>query len=67
MMNLKVNTILFFVLLIAFLFGDKSFHVAYHADYFVFKMNQLIIFILTIVTGLGLINKFIKYIKSRNI
>ncbi len=59
-MNLKVNAILFLVLLIAFLFGEKSFHIAYHTDYFVFKLNQIIICLLTTITGLVLIFKFLK-------
>ncbi len=62
-MNLKINILLFCVLLIALLYGDRSFSIGFHANHYVFSLIDIIIVLLTVMTGIYLVFNVTKAVK----
>jgi amino acid permease len=64
-MSFRINIVIFSLLLAVLLFGDRSFSVALHADYYVFRMADVLVVILTLITGGILVFNIAKAAGSR--
>ena len=64
-MRLTTILILFFLLLLAFIFGDNTISFGFHDTYYVISFMQLIILLLLIYTGTLLITSLLKKIATK--
>ena len=60
-MKLKIRTIIFLIILIAYIFGNKSLTINIHDTYYVFNFFQLMICILFVILGSSVLIDIIKY------
>lgn len=66
-MNLKTNITFFLILIGAIIYGEESFSLGFYENYYVLRWIDLIIGVLTVITGIFLgfnILKFFKQLKN---
>ena len=64
-MNLRINTILFFLLLIGIMYGDRFFSIGFYDNYYVMKWIDLIMALLILITGISLLFSMVKLLRKK--
>ncbi len=64
-MNLRINIIFFFLLLIGIMYGDNSFSIGLYDNYYVMRWIDLIMALLILITGIFLARNIMNFFKRK--